>query len=1230
MMGMRKRIPVLLFTLLVPGSLVLLLPASGAQALPAKLTSERIRETLRKAKLYFNGGGYRQARNLYAALLKHGDFGTISILRPPLRPPADASAEVQEQYRKDFESYQRKHQQHEERRLARQRQREEAMYHRARTDLALADTDARTRETAILQLLRLTGSKRVGIRRIPGVYTFDDPQYARQARYWAGRAELAQGRPEEAIPIFTSFPDLGAAPMLDAETAWYLTKALMVRAERLDLQLDVLLTSPVSERHQHMSEAIRELLVILLERWPSRSPVRDAVLKIRGHVRQRNYADAEAVLLSFDEQEDPPRTLAARTTLAKACCAFLRKEYQQAKDLFHDARINPAGEDEIHRFALYGLAWTSIGLGYGERKTIRREDLTFAQGSLRAASSTIHGIRDKYLEEATVELTRIVSNYAQTPRQEEAQQWLMRLRMDLGQHEAADALAQAYLKQIEGEDRRSAVAHRIRGQSAYLRGEIEKAKEHYEKAEAHAPERSVTHYRSNLGLGWCHAALARTAGAEQRARHLRDAHSYFRKVLLATDRNAEIATRTERAEGIHAWSEILTKLGEHEEALKQLQAVFDDPEVGIRAHYLAGVAQRGLGKYEEAVKHFGVVLRKAAGRERSAFLLETLVSLARLESERGQHAAALIYYQEAKARARYLQNLPLVAASDLGTARALLELGYPSPAAREASGSNVLRRLSDLVTLGADVPVRDLHGKGKDLAFSMHVHAVLDQAGPANYDRAREILARLRLRHSGRVRKDELDFLEGRALLQTARYRSDRLQKEPWLSIEAIRLTMDFYDSAAKILHQATEDSPRGRFAPRTFYELGRVLYAKGRFALRLSNRYGKKGRPREQQSFRQEGSKMLQRCEQPFLRAIKLSRDDSELRVVARRDLGETYYQLEEYEKAGGQFQLLADDPDLDRARQIEATRRWAAILDRLGARDEALAKLAPNAEQDLRSAVQAGKLLERLLQPQQAYETYLKRAIQERKIETDERVYAAEALYRAHTLALHRAEDLFSVKEVKAKRDQAQDQLKALTRMFPDTEWATRSLMVLGEYLLDKGSAKLARELVNEARRGKRLRIETQQAADLLEGRASVKAGDYAQAEAAFGEAAQAVGRLLLERQKQDGFALTGESEERIALCRQLAATAMRERGDAAQKSGKRRRALDWYRATFAEYSDVKEQADLARMAAARLQVLEVPSGNRQAAYELAKTILDGGHDRRRMRAVLDEIEKIKNQPE
>lgn len=371
-----------------------------AQAKEAKTPAE-IEETLARARRFFEGGGFSQARAICQALLDNPAFAPL----PPLPPPtpqeitsSDATRRAQERKA------------HEEARIARQNQRETAMFLAARSLYEMAGSDPPLLQQAIGEFSILADPKKSGFLR---------PLYAIQAAFWMGRAHLRRKEPFEAALILRRLANQGPEGALEGETLLFLAEALQQLADSLQLQdaeqgiadtraRQLLRPESAQEiltfakenpgEHERRLQRIRRLLreeaIAELSRfainYPQNEKREEAELRlIELQMDLGDYAGAEAMAKSFLNRALPRTEGHARARVRLAEAMYWQGEIERAAEEFEailteirkgTVTPSPATLIDLH----HGRAWASWKLAQTASPEQRREFLLRARSSFLA------------------------------------------------------------------------------------------------------------------------------------------------------------------------------------------------------------------------------------------------------------------------------------------------------------------------------------------------------------------------------------------------------------------------------------------------------------------------------------------------------------------------------------------------------------------------------------------------------------------------------------------------------------------------------------------------------------------------------------------------------------------------------------------------------------------------------------------------------------------------------
>ncbi len=801
------------------------------------------------------------------------------------------------------------------------------------------------------------------------------------------------------------------------------------------------------------------------------------------------------------------------------------------------------------------------------------------------------GARDRILKRALEELNRIRIYYPNHPERQAVEVRLIELHLELRDYLKAAELADAFLRSERTPAALREEARLYRARAAYALGEVERAAEMYAEVLSAAPPGDPRRAEAEYGLGWSYAQLATSAGPTERPRLLAQAEGSLRRALddLPAEHPQAPLVR-------YALSEVLVRLGEWEAALRVVAPLTHEPGIRLRAHALAGEANRGAGNPEEALRHYEQVLRHGDANLPLGFLLENRFAAAAIHEARGRPGLALDLYLKAGSEARRLRNWPLAARADLGAARTLTDLGRMAEASESLMPETLAAALGPLL---AAPPPED--AREAVLRLEDHLRGFVHRAGagPDNFARALRILELLRRRHSDRVRGDELDYEEGRAYFLQARARANELLPHAVLDPDRLRPAFDLYARAASIMERGARTNPQSTFAPRVSFVLGRIQQERGRLLMRLAGELRERDELGEARLYEEQARILLAESAQTFVGAIQSPEITIPLRLEAQETLAGVYRELEEYARAAEEFRILAEDPSADAARRIRARRLWARSLSDIGRTDEAVRRLQPFVSEDPATALLAGRLYEslaRLEEARAAYEGGI--AACRRSGDNCGAELPADLAFRLHRLGLERTAALYGDQQVEARRAEAASALRRLAQTWPETSWASRALEAVGAYLLETGNWQQARRVAQsgqEAAAGSPPRVWRM---GLLEARALVAGGRL-----------ETAGTILREIE-------TAASQD--PETRAIAAAAIREQGTIAGLEGKPDEALLLYARVFAEYPSAREEADRARIAAADLYAQE-------GRYDLAFSVLANAHDPTLVRPYRERIEAM-----
>ncbi len=803
--------------------------------------------------------------------------------------------------------------------------------------------------------------------------------------------------------------------------------------------------------------------------------------------------------------------------------------------------------------------------------------------------------RRELLLEAKKYLERVAVLTPNQPHRREVELGVIEILFALRDYPETLRLAAGFLERETTPDTLRAKVCLFSAQCRFQQGEFDSARGEFEALLAKEQPDPETRLSALCGLGWTCRQLARTAGPERQTLYLNQAKLALTRAL--GDGN-NLVSPTRRARIIYNLGEIRLDLGEFAEVRSELQELLDDPRLGVKAHFLSGQAARRQGDYGAALAHFEQVFQLAQGQEGLAFSLETLLSLAELEQERGECALALIYCRRAVEVASLLSDLASLTKAQVGAAEALIGLGAPdqtreTTAAREAAES--LARLGFAASTGRQLAAAADRAESRLQAWRLWRGPQAPDYLGGNYDRALETLNLLRQRYSERVPLDLLDYLEGETRFLKAEVLSRHALELPGEKLQ-LAPVYELFDQAGAALRRAEAANSRGQLAPRISCLLGRVFRQRGLLSLAQAERLRRHEFREEAQAAAAEGNKNLDWSQTPFQQAVRMAGSDWRLRADSLRELGESNFELGRYDEAAQSFSELARDPAIKSEERLAATRRLAECLAREGNPAEAEKKLRPFAAVDPASAVLRGNLLLELDRPGDAYRAY-RSGLSGGGADSP---WTSELRYRAGRLVLTQAEAASAGFDPAALRDQAVQDLQRLIVDRPQSAWACRAALALGDYFLaGKQDAALAALVGKLIAADPQIPPPLRQTGLLVQGRQLAARGDYVAAEAAF---AQAVGI---------------RQNENDVLLRRQAAEAELERGLAAGQLKQADKALTCLNRVFAAYPDEPEVADRARLAAAELRA-------RENRYDLAFAILEGGSDRQAMLDKKIELEK------
>lgn len=810
--------------------------------------------------------------------------------------------------------------------------------------------------------------------------------------------------------------------------------------------------------------------------------------------------------------------------------------------------------------------------------------------------------RQALIREAETELSKITTNHSRSEHHGDVELRLIKFRYQLQAYGDAYRLADEFMGRSSPGSVEYSDAAYYRAFSKYYLGQITEAVQLFKDALSENQSQNSTpqirEKRADLffGYGWTNAQLARTSGPEYRLVYLTRAQTALKASLDLLEYGAK------RQEVTIELARVLIDLKEYHEALSFLSEVLRIPSMQIHANYLAGVAAMGAEQYEEAATYMHTVLELSEAFGNSKYDLLVLKSLADIERSEKAHAEALAYYRMARDKAIQQRQFDIVASASLGIAISQAELAYFDPKKRDAAARRVADSILALTVAAKISEPANLNTAATVLSFRTGALYELTNASSANLDKALTTLRELRGRLLPRLRKDELEFVEGKIYFLKAQ------DSERQRDFNFRTTKYDFfpvfedYIRAEDIINNALVANPRGDFSPQTRYLLGQVLSAYAELKLKIARMLHSRGLGTEAPDLESDAEKAYRKAVQPLNMAVIDSENNPELRVNARTLLGKTYLaigrlskEISQFEKGLDEFKLLANEPSITPEEKIKAKLSMAKALAENGRKTEAYALLLPLAKNDVTASITAMKLVEEK-QPAKAYAIGLHAITLAENAKKKDRQLASEVIYLSYTLALSRVDDIADTLGLSTKElsDKAFSGLVKLATDYSETEWASRGMLALGQSLLKAGRWEDA--LLRADQGIKRLSdnitaIETVQALYILKGRALMQGGKTAKERSFYQDALRA-------------FKSAERANTRTPLGRMQRAMAVREQGNAYLALGQEEDALRLYGRVFSFFHHQYEQADLARIAAAYIHV-------DRKSYEQALNVLEGCFD-------------------
>ncbi len=877
------------------------------------------------------------------------------------------------------------------------------------------------------------------------------------------------------------------------------------------------------------------------------------------------------------------------------------------------AANNPGSELDIKSSLLLADALKNLADIVGNKPNDRpgRSPLDLPDDPMKVLKT-----RATLLREAEQELSKIFTNHPQSRYDAGTELRLIELRFQLKEYEDTERLAGDLLKRATPGSENYAMASYYQANAVYLQGRIQEAVELFRKA-IEVNKNASANIRADLlyGYGWANARLAQSSSPENRLVNLTRAQAALRQAIKL------MKFGRKRQDAVINLAPVLIEMGLYKDAMEYLRDLLTEPRLRLQANYLAGLAAKGLGNFDAATRYFNAVIEYSGGNTGMREGLDAMLALAELERDRSAYAESYEYYRQAQIIAARQRQFDLVAKASLGMAVAAAELGvYDSSRRQEAA-----RRLGESIvalTAVSSGGSGDIHTVANIVEFRASALEQWSTAGPEQLDVASDILNNLKGRLLPRLREDELKYVQGKVLYLKARNMRDAKPLNFNSKISDYDPVFHAYVEAENILINSLQANPRGSISPRARYLLGSIYNSVAELKMELANFWRSRGLGAEAVTFEEEGAENYTKAVKPLSLTIVDSVNDPQLRIEARALIGKIYLALGQYnddpvqfEKGLDEFTILVNEPTISPERKLEAVRDMATALAEKKRKQDAVTLLLPYVKRDMLSAIQAANILLELRQTRKAYELLVEGISAARERDGADSEMIPEAVYLAHSLGLKHAGDIVRSKaEIPTQEEISADALMRLSEQFPGSRWASQGLLLLGDWMLARGKWKLAVEkadagiskLINDPRA-----VVTVQALYILKGRALLEGG-------------RASGDKNLFEEARVEFARAERAATRSKLGRAQRAEAIREQGNAYAALGDIQEALRYYGRVFSIFYNEYQQADLARIAAAKIHASR---GN----YDLAVKILDGGLDQKMIWQYKEEyLKKIKQQDE
>ena len=354
------------------------------------------------------------------------------------------------------------------------------------------------------------------------------------------------------------------------------------------------------------------------------------------------------------------------------------------------------------------------------------------------------------------------------------------------------------------------------------------------------------------------------------------------------------------------------------------------------------------------------------------------------------------------------------------------------------------------------------------------------------------------------------------------------------------------------------------------------------------------------------EGVESFRKAIAPLNLAVTASDNYTPLRINARELLGRTYLAIGKYsgsiskefsqfEKGLDEFRILASEPALTSEQRFEAIYNMAIAYSENNQKQQAYDVLKPFFDINIRAAALGGKMMIDLKQPRIAYNTLIRSISEAQKSRHPNHDDIAAAMYEAYSLGIDQAENIASSSsEVNDVIKTATNGLFELGQRYPGTAWASKALLVLGEWLLKNNEWQLALEKAVQGidtLKGNINAIDTVQAMYLLKGSALMKGGKEENDSTLFEDAFRA-------------FAQAERANTRSKLGSKQRARSIYDQGEALLALGKEEEALRYFGRVFSLFHNQYEEADVARYAAA---IVHEKNNNFSLALKLYDEMFD-----------------------